>query len=195
MQNESAINPYFDNPSVKNQISNIISYKNYYGFVGEQLGSIDLVNFSVSDNNIGIQIHLTNFSFEAVVIKNAALVGYSTGNYESSPIMQNSTGLITARTDGLVVLGAHFHNFNTTMTAIQSCSQCENTQYLVGGGRTTTFQGIMFDNIMGNFLEWNTPRREIFIDADGSLTAILQQQLGMNNQSRAVISPLRNSLI
>jgi hypothetical protein len=81
------------------------------------------------------------------------------------------------------------------MTAIQSCSQCEYAQYLVGGGRTTTFQGIIFTNIIGNFLEWNTPRREIFIDADGSLTAVLQQQLGINNQTRAVISPLRNSLI
>lgn len=95
----------------------------------------------LSDNQVGIQIHKTNFSMEAVVIRNATVVGLST-ILQDEHVLNTSIGLITARTDGLAIEGISFNNFDTSMTAIQSCSQCEDIQYVVSGGRTTTFKRV-----------------------------------------------------
>ncbi len=90
---------------------------------------------------MGIQIHKTNFSIEAVVLKNATLIGKSS-NTETNMLLRASTGLITPRTDGFFVEGITFCNYSSLMTAIQSCSQCLDGYSSVSGGRTTTFQGV-----------------------------------------------------
>jgi hypothetical protein len=164
------LNPYTSNPSIWNEITNIISYKNRYGFVGEQLGNLELTNFVVSDNGVGIQIHVTNYSLEAVTLRNPIIIGYLPANFETSPFYDEAIGLITARTDGLLISGARFYSFSSSMTVIQSCSQCEIDEFLVSGGRTTIFEDVAFQNILGSYVKWNSPKREIFVDLDGSLT-------------------------
>lgn len=191
MQNETLIDPYSANPSIFNQISRLTSYSNNIGFLGELLGNIELVDMKLSDNNIGIQFHLTNFSREPVVLSNALIVGNSLGNITND----SSIGLITPRTHNFAVEGVSFYNFYHGMTAIQSCSQCELPQYLVTGGIITSFTSVVFANISGSYISWNTPLREIFLDLDGSLTQGLQILLGLSGPNRGAITPYRYTLL
>lgn len=99
-------------------------------------------------------------------------MGYSSGNGPISLDIdyKNVRGLITSRTDGLYINNTQFINFGSTMTPLQSCSQCDNGNLWVTGGKTTTFRNITYINIQGNYIFWQIWRREIFIDVDGSLT-------------------------
>ena len=51
----------------------------------------------------------------------------------------NARGLIAPRTDGLQVSGVTFLNFGSTMTPLQSCSECFTPKLWVTGGKTTFF--------------------------------------------------------
>lgn len=139
---------------------------------------------------MGIQIHLTNASKESVVLKDSLIVGNSFNN-----VTTGSVGLITPRTHNFAVDGASFYNFVQGMTCIQSCSQCELPQYLVTGGVITSFKSVLFGNISGKYIVWNTPLREIFTDLDGSLTQELQSLLGLQVVTRGAITPYRYSLL
>lgn len=76
--------------------------------IGEELGSIKLVNFTIVDSMIGIDIRVTNFSIEAVQLQDTVIIGSSN---QSNPT--NRVGLVTSRTDGLSIHGTRFYNFNT----------------------------------------------------------------------------------
>lgn len=112
----------------------------------------------------------------------------------SPSTFQASRGLITSRTDGLAIDGIHFYNFGAKARAIQSCSRCEDTDYLVSGGRTTTFKGVSFSNV-SRYVLWNVPYTEIFADLDGSLTRPIQDLLGLTSQANAFVTHYHPVLI
>lgn len=47
-----------------------------------------------------------------------------------------------------------FYNFGTTMTPLQSCSECYHFKLWVVGSKTTMFKNISYSNIQGNYIFW-----------------------------------------
>ena len=83
------------------------------------------------------------------------------------------------------------------MTPLQSCSECFNFKLWVTGGKTTLFENIQYNNILGKYIFWEKWRREIFVDLDGTMSLPLKQAItpAIPAQSKAVISPYRPSLM
>jgi hypothetical protein len=98
-------------------------------------------------------------------------------------------GIITPRTDGFRATNITFVNFGATMTPFKACSKCENILLWVTGGKTSFFNNITYQNILGNYIFWNKWRREIFIDEDGTLTAPIAQSLGVNQNQPGAVTP------
>jgi hypothetical protein len=167
--------------------------------LGEQLGHVTIDDFKVIDSGFaGLDFYLTNYTIEDVVTNNTVVVGYSAGN---GPLnldvdYKNVKGLITSRTDGLYINNTQFINFGSTMTVLQSCSQCDNGNLWVTGGKTSTFRNITYTNIQGNYLFWQIWRREIFIDVDGSLTDPARTLItpSVSRKGNSSITPYRPSL-
>lgn len=157
-----------------------------------------ITGFKTADSRKGgFQFHKTNYTKEFVVAENSIIVGYSNGNAPSDidQLYNNARGLIASRTDGLKVSGITFFNFGATMTPLQSCSECWNNKVWVTGGKSTHFENIKYENILGEYIFWEQHRREIFIDLDGTLTEPIRSDLGIASQSSATISPYRPSLM
>ena len=132
------------------------------GFLGEELGYTTVKNIRTADSRKGgLQFHKTNYTKEYVTAENCLVVGYSTGNAPADvdATYNNARGVIAARTDGLKFTGIRFHNFGTTMTPLQSCSECYDVKVWVTGGKTTYFNDISYTNIQGNYIFWENWRR------------------------------------
>lgn len=86
-----------------------------------------------------MQFHKTNFTKELVIAEDCLVVGYSAGNVPSNvnDDYNNARGVIASRTDGLKFTGIRFYNFGTTMTPLQSCSECYHFKLWVTGGKST----------------------------------------------------------
>jgi len=140
----------------------LAAYKNgLTGFLGQTLGNTEISGFILADNSVSnLQIHQTNLTAEPVTISNLLLIGASFGGDVSRS--GSSIGLITARTEGLVFDGVAICNYVGNMTVVQSCSQCENKQYTIVGGVTTTFSRVSTRNCTSAFIAWNVGSREVF---------------------------------
>lgn len=84
------------------------------------------------------------------------IVGFSQGNAPSDvdTTYNKARGFIASRTDGLKASGIKFYNFGSTMTPLQSCSECFNMKLWVVGSKTTMFEGISYTNVTGNYIFW-----------------------------------------
>ena len=86
-----------------------------------------------------MQFHETNYTKELVIAQNSLVVGYSQGNAPNNVDSEyrNARGVIAARTDRLKFSNIAFFNFGSTMTPLQSCSQCDTYKNWVNGAVTT----------------------------------------------------------
>lgn len=164
------------------------------------MGYTTIRNFRTIDSRKGgLQFHKTNFTKELVIAENCLVVGFSTGNAPSDIDTEynNARGVIASRTDGLKFSGIRFFNFGATMTPLQSCSECYHFKLWVTGGKTTMFENIQYNNILGKYIFWEKWRREIFIDLDGTMSLPFKNAItpAIPAQSKAVISPYRPSLM
>jgi hypothetical protein len=125
-----------------------------------------------------------------VSAKQSIIVGYSSGNAPSDPKdLKNVRGIITPRTDGFRADDVTFVNFKENMTPLKSCSKCESILFQVTGGKSSFFNNIKFENILGDYIFWNNWRREIFIDEDGTLTKPITTALGKPQGTSGTITP------
>jgi hypothetical protein len=160
---------------VQNTFYNFVLYQNgAAGLLAEEVGNTIFTNFTIADSGIaGMQFHLTNISKELVMVQNNIIIGQTVSNGLPDANLSNTYGIITPRSDGFMVSGMKFYNFPATMTVFQSCSECDNEMLSVTSGRASFFQGISYSNVLGNYIKWNGPRRNIFYDIDGSLSSNL----------------------
>jgi hypothetical protein len=105
------------------------------------------------------------------VAQNNVIIGQTLSNGLPDASLSGTFGIITPRTDGFKVSGVRFYNFPTTMTVFQSCSVCNNGDLVVTSGKASFFEGISYTNVLGKYIQWNGPRRNIFYDIDGSLSS------------------------
>ena len=116
---------------------------------------------AADNKKAGMQIHKTNFTKQAVVFEDNVVLGISGGNAPANvdDTFRNARGIITSRTDGLVVRNTKFINYGLTMTPLQSCSECFHYKLWVTGGKTTFFENIYYENISAKYIFWENWRR------------------------------------
>ncbi len=119
----------------------------------------------------GIDISTSDHAYEdQPTINGSLIVAVSRGNSEEFSKYENARGIITPRTDGLLVNDIQFYNFaGVNMSAFESCSKCWHPKLMISGGKTTKFSKITVVNTT-KMVKWIGQRREIFIDLDGSMT-------------------------
>lgn len=103
-----------------------------------------------------MQFHKTNTTKEEVIAENCLIVGYSQGNAPDNinDEYKDARGFIASRTDGLRAKAITFYNFGSTMTPLQSCSECFSFKLWVVGSKTTKFEQITYKNVSGNYIFW-----------------------------------------
>jgi hypothetical protein len=146
------------------------------GFLGEELGNTVVSNFRTIDSvKGGMQFHMTNNSIENVTATNCTIVGFSQVNPPANIDSEynQARGLIAPRTDGFKASNVKFYNFGSTMTPLQSCSDCYQFNLWVIGSKTSWFEQISYTNVTGDYIFWENWRTEVFIDLDGTLTSPL----------------------
>lgn len=163
-----------DNPGIKTVFNNFIAFSNREnGVVAEYVGNLVFDNFLIADSVLaGIQISDTkNTYIDGMILSNSVLVGLSLNKINNQENSKNIAGLITPRSDNLLVFNVSFYNFTfaQSMTAITTCSKCNSYKLLITGGKTTKFELLNFINVDRRIL-WGGYKKEVFLDIDGSLT-------------------------
>jgi len=167
--------PYINNPSLQQTVSGFTSWMNgRCGILAENIGAVIFDNIRVSDNlRAGVEISVSNQSPPSThKLTNSFIVGTSTGlGSDATPYNAAKTrGLVTPRNDFFAVENVRFKGFmGASMTAIETCSRCENALSTDSGGRTTFFSGLKFATTARK-VRFNVPYREILRDSDGTLT-------------------------
>ena len=173
-------NWYQNNPSIHVVLTGFIAYKNFeYGVFAEMIGSVEFNNFIICESRLsGMEISQTNFTTEDQAMVNGALiVGLSQNNTDNDVSRYNNAlGIITPRTDFLLINNVTFYNFSLqyNMSAFMSCSKCWNPKLMVTGGKTTKFSKLSFVNVDQKII-WQILKREIYVDLDGTFTEIGQK--------------------
>ena len=102
------------------------------------MGHIWFENVKIADSKEGgIDSWVANVTWEgAAKIKNALIIGVSTGNPGAASDYTNSRGILIPRSDFFNVEDVVFVNFNQpTMTAIASCTMCWHVKKVITGGK------------------------------------------------------------
>lgn len=169
-------NNWFDlNPPIRATFSDFTTFKNKeHGLLIEMIGAIEFKNLLIADSLISaIEISQTNFTRESdeAQVNNVVIVGISQGNTESGITYNNAIGVITPRTDFLLINNVTFYNFpfEQNMSAFKSCSKCWHIKLKITGGKTTKFSNLKFVDV-GRKIIWEIPKKEIFVDLDGTFT-------------------------
>ena len=139
------------------------------GAIAEEVGDVRFVDFKVADNVFaGIELTYTQFTrwFHTTRVVNAMIVGNS-GNSEGA--CKGSVGLITPQTDGLLVDGAKFFNFDEKMNAFGDASHSFNPPTRDHGARLTKLQKLSFTNSHRK-IAWGVPATGFWEILDSSLT-------------------------
>ena len=126
----------------------------------------------IADSKVaGIDISTSDHAYvDQPLINGSLIVAVSRGNAEEFSKYENARGIITPRTDGLLVNDIQLHNFaGLNMSAFESCSKCWHPKLMISGGKITKFSKITLVNTT-KMVKWMGLRREVFIDLDGSLT-------------------------
>jgi hypothetical protein len=172
IRNDNLLDPWSANPSIQNIFYNYVLYRNdEAGLLAEEMGNTIFRNFTIADSGVtNVQFHQTNYTKELVIAEDFAIIGQSNGNGPSNAKINGVFGLISPRTDGFKGSNLRFYNYPATTTVFHSCSVCENMLVRATTGKTSYFENIKYTNVTGKYIFWNFPRRELYIDLDGSLT-------------------------
>jgi len=170
--NNTADNPWADNPPVTAYYRNFLGYKcRRDGAIAEKIGDVRWVNFTVADNILaGIEMTYTMDTppFTIPFLSDSLIIGKS-GNYEAGVDLAGSIGLIGPQTDGFLAQNIAFYNFDSDMFTLgdESHSQvCTSRDF---GGRHNQLKGLTFTNA-NKRVHWEYPRRSFFEIVDDSMT-------------------------
>lgn len=133
---------------------------------------VEFRNFLIADSKIaGFDVATSNHTYEdGPLINGSLVVAVSKGNSEDPALYENARGIITPRSDNMLIQNVEFHNFaNQNMTIFESCSRCWHPKLKISGGKTTKFKNIKIFN-SSKMVVWIGLKREVYIDLDGSLT-------------------------
>jgi hypothetical protein len=122
-RDDTKLDPFASNPSIQQNYTNFTTFKNgENGVLAEQLGNALFYNFRVADSyRSAIELYITNFTREQVIIDTWVIVGRSQNNPNEVPIL-NSYAVIAPRTDGFLARNVAVFNFESTMTVVQALS-------------------------------------------------------------------------
>ena len=165
--------PYHTNPPITARFEEFTSWKNgRNGAIAEKIGDVRFLGFKTADNVLaGMEMGRTNeFGDEMAQIDGALVIG-RTLNPDEVVDWANPKGVITARTENMVVRNVNFYNFEwNDAAALGSCSKCHVGGVSDSGARTVRTEGLYFDSTVARKIRYQTPRKAIYLDLDGSLT-------------------------
>lgn len=168
--------PYWKNPAITATFDGLVSWKNRRnGAIAERVGDVRFTNFKVADNLLaGIEFSLTaHYGDDTTRIDGALIIG-KTSNTDDALNGASPRGVITPRTENMLVKNVKFYNFNfNKAAALGSCSHCFHGAATDSGARTVTFEGLTFDEAtVPRRIRYQTPFKAIYYDRDGSLTGL-----------------------
>jgi len=168
-------NPFAINPPIQANLNNFVTWKNGIdGIAAEKVGAILFNNPIVADNiRAGIEVADGDKANEELLeVNNAIIIGRSNNAGTSSQYCVNggARGLVLPRTDFFWATGVIFHNFQDCTAAVETCSGCEYGPSSDSGGRTSYLQSIYYSGTVTQKLRFNTPRKDIVVDFDGTFT-------------------------
>jgi hypothetical protein len=119
-------------------------------------------------------------------VKNAIVVGHVEAIHEfqkaNATHFKTVYGIITPRTEGFLIDGVNFVNFNSDSVkqattdahaqkfyAMSTCSHCGMMSTWDSGARTVKIGSVTWTNST-SYVHFNTPRRAILRDLDGTFT-------------------------
>jgi len=154
----------------------LVSWKNRRnGAIAERVGDVRFTNFKVADNLLaGIEFSLTaHYGDDTTRIDGALIIG-KTSNTDDALDRASPRGVITPRTENMLVKNVKFYNFNfNSAAALGSCSHCFHGAATDSGARTVTFEKLTFDDAtVPRRIRYQTPFKAIYYDKDGSLTGL-----------------------
>ena len=164
---------YQNNEPIPAVFSNFIAFKNFeYGLLVQMIGAVEFRNFKIAESRLcGVKIGQTNLTREDMANLNGILiVGLSKNPENDTTIYRNARGIMTPRTDFLMINNISLYNFSLqyNMVAFESCADC-NTLLKITGGKTTKFANVTFNNVDSKIV-WGGTKKEIYLDLDGTLT-------------------------
>ena len=104
-------------------------------------------------------------------IQDSLVVGRS-ANPDAVIDWSNPHGVITAKSENMIVRNVRFYNFDwNDAAALGSCSHCFREDATDSGARTTKTEGLWFDDAtVPRRIRYQAPRKAIYHDLDGTLT-------------------------
>lgn len=145
-RNDSLPDPWSVNPSRESLFENYVIYHvQQLGLMCDSIGHVRFNNFTMAENNIShMQFHIMNFTRENVVVSNTTFIG--TLNFSNSFDIKTK-GLILPRSGSINVTNILFKKYVEKQTLVQTCSLCDQNDYLTNNGQEYFFDSIQYENI------------------------------------------------
>ena len=161
-----------DNVPAPSYFDRFLSWRNDRGVEFSEVGSLQLRDSIVLDNNLSgveyTELKNTEWGENGAFIKNTLIVGYSgISNEQQDTSTCTVAGIKTPHSYYLTVSGVTFANFDRSgCFPIVACSHCRD----LNGGFETRYSNITYINKGSDLTTWQWTHEHIHRDMDGTLT-------------------------
>ena len=162
------------NPSITAHFNGFTSWKNKrVGAWIEEAGDVHFNDFKMADNlQAGIEVTYMQWSQQYVStrISNAFILGKSSNN--SGDTYADFIGVITPQSDGMVLDGVTYYNFDADMYTLGDESRSDLSGFADWGGRMHKLRNITFGEltVQNTEIKWKYPYRGYYELEDNTLT-------------------------
>jgi hypothetical protein len=142
------------------------------GAIAKKVGDVRFINFKTADNLLsGMEFAETDFFGHQMARVEGGVVVGRTNNTDWKLDASSPHGVIAPRTEGFLITGVHFYNFNwRDSAALGSCSHCWHPHATDSGARTIATSNLTFHSSVAKKIKYGYPFKAIFRDLDGTLT-------------------------
>ena len=142
------------------------------GAICEDVGDIRFINFKIADCvEAGIETTYTNWTqwYNTTRVQNALIIGNSLNTQNMNA---GTVGLLTSQTDGLLVDGAKFHNFDIAQLQYPLADESHSFKSPTRdtGARITQLKKLFFNSTSSKQILWNIPYTGMYEILDDTLT-------------------------
>lgn len=156
-------------------------YKNEeVGLLAERNGNVIFDNFTISDNRCGgMEFWKCDLTKDYCIVRNSAIIGLSASNEDQDSTNQfkcdtfrgRFKGILTPRSDGLLVENLNFYNITGSMNMITTCAECNNPCVFINSARESVWKNTNVDPscTTTNKFFMLGHKKEMIYDLDSSL--------------------------
>jgi hypothetical protein len=132
---------------------------------------------------------LANFTKEAPLLNNSAIIGKSTNNANSNNTNYTNgmSAIITGRSGTYNISNVRIYNYPTGSLMLQTCRYCDNLGMYTNLGTEVFVQQLTMDQVNGQILFMIGMKRDVVYDVDASLSLTFGG--GNTRTSGAIIQP------